>query len=33
VIYLKYDVPNIRYLYFCVHCKHFWKNDLESANV
>lgn len=32
VIYLKYDVPNIRYLYFCVHCKHFWKNDLESAN-
>ena len=33
VIYMKYDVPNIRYLYFCVHCKHFWKNDIESANL
>lgn len=33
VIYLKYDVSNIRYLYFCVHCKHFWKNDTENTNL
>lgn len=26
VIYIKYDHDNMRYLYFCCHCDHFWKN-------
>lgn len=25
VIYIKYDFANMRYLYFCCHCEHFWK--------
>jgi len=24
VMYIKFDEVNIRYLYHCVHCKHFW---------
>ena len=27
VMYMKYDPVNIRYVYFCVHCKHFWRNE------
>ena len=27
VMYMKYDAVNIRYVYFCVHCKHFWRNE------
>jgi hypothetical protein len=27
VIYIKYDHANMKYLYFCCHCDHFWKND------
>jgi len=26
VMYIKYDKTNIRYLYYCVHCHHFWIN-------
>lgn len=25
VIYIKYDNVNLKYLYHCVHCEHFWK--------
>ena len=25
VIYLKYDFVNMKYLYYCCHCEHFWK--------
>jgi len=25
VIYVKYDPVNLKYLYHCVHCSHFWK--------
>lgn len=24
VIYIKYDYKNLKYLYFCCHCDHFW---------
>lgn len=27
VIYIKYDQDNMKYLYFCCHCEHFWKNN------
>ena len=30
VIYLKYDHDNMRYLYFCCNCEHFWKSDEEQ---
>ena len=26
VMYIKYDIVNIKYLYHCVYCKTFWKN-------
>jgi hypothetical protein len=26
VIYIKYDFINMKYLYHCCHCEHFWKN-------
>lgn len=25
VIYLKYDFSNMKYLYFCCKCNHFWR--------
>ncbi len=25
VICIKYDQANMKYLYFCCHCEHFWK--------
>lgn len=25
VIYMKYDPNNMKYIYFCNHCDHFWK--------
>lgn len=25
VIYIKYDMANMKYLYSCVHCGHFWR--------
>ena len=25
VIYIKYDHENMKYLYFCCNCEHFWK--------
>jgi DNA-directed RNA polymerase subunit M/transcription elongation factor TFIIS len=25
VIYMKYDPVNMKYIYFCTHCEHFWK--------
>lgn len=32
VIYVKYDATNLRYLYYCVHCKRFWKTgDAATA--
>jgi DNA-directed RNA polymerase subunit M/transcription elongation factor TFIIS len=24
VIYIKYDSKNMKYLYFCTYCEHFW---------
>jgi DNA-directed RNA polymerase subunit M/transcription elongation factor TFIIS len=27
VIYIKYDQTNMKYLYFCCKCEHFWKLD------
>ena len=24
-IYLKYDFPNMKYLYYCCYCEHFWR--------
>jgi len=27
VIYIKYDQVNMKYLYFCCNCEHFWKLD------
>ena len=24
VMYIKYDEKRIKYVYYCVHCKHFW---------
>lgn len=24
VIYIKYDNENMKYLYYCIHCEHFW---------
>lgn len=27
VMYMKYDHRNMKYVYHCVHCKTFWKND------
>jgi DNA-directed RNA polymerase subunit M/transcription elongation factor TFIIS len=26
VIYSKYDKENLKFIYYCVHCEHFWKN-------
>lgn len=26
IIYVKYDFANMRYLYHCVHCDHFWRS-------
>jgi hypothetical protein len=26
VIYMKYDQENLKFIYFCCHCEHFWKN-------
>jgi hypothetical protein len=25
VIYIKYDITNMKYLYYCCHCDFFWK--------
>jgi len=25
VIYIKYDHVNMKYLYYCCHCEHFWR--------
>jgi len=25
VIYMKYDFANMKYLYYCCHCEHFWR--------
>ena len=25
VIYVKYDEPNMKYMYHCTHCSYFWK--------
>ena len=25
VIYLKYDFINMKYIYYCCYCEHFWK--------
>ena len=25
VIYIKYDFANMKYLYYCCHCGHFWR--------
>lgn len=25
-IYIKYDVNNMKYIYFCCNCENFWKN-------
>lgn len=27
VLYIKYDNVNMKYLYYCCHCEHFWKNE------
>lgn len=27
VIYIKYDATNMRYIYNCCHCNHFWSNQ------
>jgi DNA-directed RNA polymerase subunit M/transcription elongation factor TFIIS len=27
VIYIKYDGDNLKFLYHCCHCGHFWKLD------
>ena len=27
VIYIKYDQVNMKYLYHCCHCDHFWTNN------
>lgn len=27
VIFVKYDSTNMKYMYHCVHCDHFWKNE------
>lgn len=27
VIYIKYDPINMKYLYFCCNCEHFWRQD------
>lgn len=26
VIYIKYDSVNMKYVYYCCHCDHFWTN-------
>lgn len=31
VIYIKYDAENMKYLYFCCKCDHFW--TLENKSV
>ena len=28
VIYIKYDQRNMKYLYFCCKCEHFWRNEM-----
>lgn len=28
VIYIKYDPINMKYLYHCCHCDHFWINNV-----
>ncbi len=25
IIYVKYDADNMKYLYHCVHCEHYWR--------
>jgi DNA-directed RNA polymerase subunit M/transcription elongation factor TFIIS len=27
VIYIKYDFANMKYLYYCCHCEHFWRTN------
>ena len=31
VIYIKYDAENLRYIYPCTHCAHFWKSGADRA--
>lgn len=33
VIYVKYDATNLRFLYYCVHCKRFWKTGDAATPV
>lgn len=28
VIYIKYDSVNMKYVYYCCHCDHFWTNNI-----
>lgn len=30
VICIRYDQPNMRFLYYCVHCKQFWKSTKQN---
>jgi DNA-directed RNA polymerase subunit M/transcription elongation factor TFIIS len=27
IILVRYNKVDVKYIYFCVHCKKFWKND------
>lgn len=29
VIYIKYDAINMKYVYYCCHCDHYWTNQEE----
>lgn len=29
IMYIKTDAINMKYLYYCVYCKHFWENRFK----
>ena len=33
VVYVKYDAVDMKYLYYCCHCKTFWRNNNTNTNT
>ena len=33
IMFIKYDKHNMNYLYYCIYCKTFWKQNMNKDNV
>lgn len=33
IIYIKYDISNMKYLYLCCKCKTSWTNNIDSVSI